>query len=448
MSTPGASSGQLSRLVRGLPRGRFALWSAFALVHLWLGLLGLYADGYPLGDISLYRFWAEQALFAGHWVGIDTVWVYPVVALVPILIAAVFGTALYASTWLSLVTVLDAAALVAITGLSGEPRNLKIGWWWLGFLLLLGPIALGRIDSVTVPLAIVGVLMIAARPRAAAILLTVAAWIKVWPAAIVAAIVISARTRWRVLAAALGTSAIIVAGALLLGSGTNVFSFVTEQNARGLQFEAPVSTPWLWQAYAHTPGAFAYYDTTLFTWQVHGDGVALVSSLMMPLLLLACTALVLLALLAVTRGADVAAVLPALVLALVTRAHRLQQGGFAAIHDLAQRAGDPRAGGTVHRAGRRLSGCRRCWCWCWPRSPSRSTRISTSAAWPEPGDAHAADRPQCARRGAARIGRRPALAFPERPARDEACDRGQVTGCRPSGRSPPAVTGWMDEHTG
>jgi hypothetical protein len=316
--TPGASFGQLSRLVRGLLPGRFALWSAFALVHLWLGLLGLYADGYPLGDISLYRFWADQALFAGHWVGIDTVWVYPVVALVPILIAAVFGTALYASTWLSLVTVLDAAALVAITGLSGEPRNLKIGWWWLGFLLLLGPIALGRIDSVTVPMAIVGVLMIAARPRAAAILLTVAAWIKVWPAAIVAAIVISARTRWRVLAAALGTSAIIVAGALLLGSGTNVFSFVTEQNARGLQFEAPVSTPWLWQAYVHTPGAFAYYDTTLFTWQVHGDGVALVSSLMMPLLLLACTALVLLALLAVTRGADVAAVLPALVLALVS----------------------------------------------------------------------------------------------------------------------------------
>jgi hypothetical protein len=85
-----------------------------------------------------------------------------------------------------------------------------------------------------------------------------------------------------------------------------------------LQLEAPVSTPWLWQAYAHTPGALIYYDTTLFTWQVAGDGVALVGSLMMPLLLLVCTALALIALLAIRRGADVAAVLPPLVLALVT----------------------------------------------------------------------------------------------------------------------------------
>ena len=35
-------------------------------------------------------------------------------------------------------------------------RAVVVGWWWVGFLLLLGPIALGRIDSVTVPIAMVG----------------------------------------------------------------------------------------------------------------------------------------------------------------------------------------------------------------------------------------------------------------------------------------------------
>ena len=60
-------------------------------------------------------------------------------------------------------------------------------WWWLGFLAVLGPIALARIDSITVPIALAGMLLLATRPRIAAVLLTIAAWIKVWPAALVAA---------------------------------------------------------------------------------------------------------------------------------------------------------------------------------------------------------------------------------------------------------------------
>ena len=35
-----------------------------------------------------------------------------------------------------------------------RPRQLRAAWWWLGFLLLLGPIAIGRLDSVSVPIVI------------------------------------------------------------------------------------------------------------------------------------------------------------------------------------------------------------------------------------------------------------------------------------------------------
>ncbi len=92
-------------------RSRIAVWLAFVLVHLWLGLLNLYAPGQPLGDVThVYPFWLDQGFGLGHWVGFQTPWVYPVLALVPMLAAGVFGFGLYASTWLSMVMLLNAVA--------------------------------------------------------------------------------------------------------------------------------------------------------------------------------------------------------------------------------------------------------------------------------------------------------------------------------------------------
>jgi hypothetical protein len=91
-----------------------ALWSAFILTHLWLGFLNLTAPGEPLGDVdNQYKYWTEQADLATFYVGIDKSWVYPIVALVPMIIAGVFGFADYAGTWLSLVLVLDMIAFAA-----------------------------------------------------------------------------------------------------------------------------------------------------------------------------------------------------------------------------------------------------------------------------------------------------------------------------------------------
>ena len=304
--------------MRRIGRNPVALWSAFILAHLWLGLLNLYASGLPLGDVTIvYKFWSDQVFLAGFWVGIDSAWVYPILAIFPMLGAAVLGPGLYASTWLTMMLVLDAVAFGSIIGWRRAARRAAAAWWWIGFLLLLGPIALGRIDTVTIALGVVAVCLVATRPRLAALVLAIAAWVKVWPAAIVVAMVVALRERWRILAIALLVSLGVVAGAAAFGSGANVLSFVTQQTGRGLQVEAPVSTIWLWQAFAGAPGTFVYYDQQILTWQVTGDGVGVVGDIMTPIMALAVIAVVLVAVLALRRGAQPAAVLALLVLALV-----------------------------------------------------------------------------------------------------------------------------------
>ncbi len=298
--------------LRAVLTSRITLWGAFVLVHFGLGMLALYAPGLPLGDVTwVYKFWVENGMATGVWPGIQTVWVYPILALAPMVGAMAFGPDLYASTWLSLVMLIDAAAFAVLLG----RRRPEAAWWWLGFLVLLGPIAVGRIDAITVPLALAGLLIVVARPRLGAVLLTLGAWVKVWPAALVAAVVVALRARLDVATTAVVTSGAVVIGGLLLGAGTNLLSFVTQQTGRGLQIESPLATPWMWDA-ALGGGSRVYYDTGILTFQVAGDGVAVAAALSTPLLAIAAVALLVLGLVGVRRGAAPTALLAPLALAL------------------------------------------------------------------------------------------------------------------------------------
>jgi hypothetical protein len=293
------------------------LWAGFAVVHGLLVWLCLVAPGWPLGDVEMvYRRWAEDAASGSFIVGIDIDFVYPILALVPILAALAFGPAFYALSWLGIVMLLDAAAFAFLID-SGGRRAVRAAWWWLGFLLLLGPIALARIDSITVPLVVIALLWLARRPLWGTALLTVAAWVKVWPVAALAAVFVVSKARWRLLVAAAGTSAAIVAIALALGSGLHVFSFISTQAARGIQIESPVSIIWLWQAAFKVPGAYIYYDRDILTYQVTGGGIDVAIALMTPVLALAALAVLLLGWLAVRGKADYVRLLPPLALALV-----------------------------------------------------------------------------------------------------------------------------------
>ncbi len=304
--------------MRAVAGSAVSLWLAFAAVHLWLGYLNLYGPGLPMGDVTyVYLFWVERGLTANEWVGLDTAWVYPVLALVPMLAAYVFGPDLYATTWLTIIMTLNAVALVSIIGVHERARRAPVAWWWMLFLLLVGPIALGRIDSVTVPVAMVAVMLIADRPKWGGALLAVAAWIKVWPAAIVLAAFIALKARAAVAMSVLAVTAGVVALALPFGSVLALVSPITQQTSRGLQVEAIIATPWLWAAAAGAPGTRVYYDQGILPWQVLGEGTALAADAMTPLLLLGVLVIAALGLLAVRRGATELELFPALALALV-----------------------------------------------------------------------------------------------------------------------------------
>jgi len=172
---------------------------------------------------------------------------------------------------------------------------------------------------VTVAVAVVGLLCLATAPRLAGVLLAVATWIKVWPAAIVAAVLISVPSRVRVAVAAGITSAVILAVSIALGGGLNAFSFVTQQTGRGLQIESGLGTFWMWDAFSRRPGASTlYYDTSILTYQLHGQGVQTAAAVATPLLALVALALLLLAIVVVRRGASAAELLPPLSLAITT----------------------------------------------------------------------------------------------------------------------------------
>jgi hypothetical protein len=314
---PSGSRGQ--RVFRALAISPTAIWSAFILVHLWLGFVNLTVAGAPLGDVqNQYTLWAEFAVELQYYEGINAPWVYPVFAMVPIVMSFAFGAKDYAATWLSLVLILDIVAFAVLVGWRRPGRPIAIGWWWIAFLFVLGPIAMGRLDSVSVALAIVGVLIVAARPRSAAVLLTIATWIKVWPAALIAAIIVSSRARGRFLVRVIVTSVTIIAFALVLGSGANVFSFVTQETGRGLEVESPVSTVWMWLSFVKVSGATPYFSQQIDAYEVTGPGASAAAAVMPVILATAVLAIVLIGIFAVRRGTAVTELLPPLALALVT----------------------------------------------------------------------------------------------------------------------------------
>lgn len=308
-----------STRIRRILGSRAALWTAFLLVHALLVVLNLTAQGLPLGDVTLvYRVWAENAAAEYVRMGIDVPWVYPILAFAPMAASLVFGPEWYGQTWLAIVVLLDAAAFAVLLGTRRLSRTRRIAaWWWLGFLALLGPIALGRIDAITVPLAITGMLWAAGRPRIAAVLLTIAMWVKVWPAAVLAALVVASRKRWEVVTATLALSAGIIGVSLLAGSGLNAVGFVVEQAGRGLQIEAPLAVAWMWQIAAGSTDVEVVYDREILTFQISGPGAEVAASATMPLMALGVAVVLALGIRAVRRGAAFGRLFPPLALSFV-----------------------------------------------------------------------------------------------------------------------------------
>jgi len=273
-----------------LGRSRIVLFTAFFAVHIWLALQGTIQRSSTFHDVDLYRFWVGQGLHHGQWPVLNFPWVYPAGALAPMMVAAVLDThhtVSYAVIWSVLVTVLDAIAVLVLI----RRGNLRGAWWWLAFQAALGVIAIGRLDAIAAPILVIALSLALERPRLSAALLTVGAWIKIAPGAVVVALAAAVRRPVRdVIVPAAVTCAVIVGAVVAGGGGANLFSFLSSQGTRGLQVESVAATPWVVAASGYR-GIVIAFNSKIVTFEVSGPGTAAVAGAMDAALALAFLAL-------------------------------------------------------------------------------------------------------------------------------------------------------------
>ena len=317
------------------------------LVHAWLAYLGVVvvpSEGFY--DVDLYRYWMYLGLDEGSWPVLDEPWVYPVGAILPMVLPALVTTVStpgYALAWCAMVTAVDGLAVAALLRGSGEgevaaagapagggspddsdlpePSGTRGAWWWLAFLALLGPVAMGRLDAVVAPLMVVA-LATARRTdggmRVASALLTFGAWVKVAPGALLLPLVAAARRPVRDVILPAAAVCVVVVGAVAASGGLGrVLGFLTTQQGRGLQVESVAATPWVL-------GVLVREDITirlneeLITYEVSGAGTSGAAAALDVLLLLLVAAVAGALVVARRRGRAPEALLPgALTLLLV-----------------------------------------------------------------------------------------------------------------------------------
>ncbi|MGB4780094.1 glycosyltransferase 87 family protein [Microbacterium sp.] len=298
---------------------RAVLWVAFALVHVGVAWLGFVMPNNPTGDVYLvYAPWSRRALEGTVIVGISVPWVYPQLALLPMIAAQALAPVIgYPLAWVIVITAADAVAFAVLIGRAHSVGRTTAAWFWLTFIAVLGPVGVYRLDGFTTAVAILGCLWLVGRPWLASILLAVAVWTKVWPVALLAAAVIAVRRRAALLGGAVVVSALTLLTVVAAGGARNAFGFVGDQTSRGLQVEAPVSTPYLWGTLFDSRAFRVSYERDMLTFQVTGPDVDAVIAVMTPLLLIATTAVAALGVAAAIRGARYATLFPPLSLALV-----------------------------------------------------------------------------------------------------------------------------------
>lgn len=266
-------------------RGRLALpalLGAGLLIHLGLIASGLWGIGTPMGDLPYaYEPWINQMFATGRWFGINANWVYPYPALAPMVLAKLLASTSLQAGWLALVTALNLLAIAKLSKFGRSKPGAIAAWYWLGFLALLGPVALSRIDSISIVLAVFGATAwLHGSIRQASVWFTLGAWMKIWPAALVFALMTKAKDRMRVLITAASVSVAILVLGVVLGGNASLLSFITTQNDRGIQIESPAATWWMWMGVIGVDGAGPIYSPSMMTFQVQGEGVVLVGALL------------------------------------------------------------------------------------------------------------------------------------------------------------------------
>ena len=255
-----------------------------ALANVWLVFVGNSGDANPMGDLYFaYQPWANQVLQQNLLLGISVPWVYPYPALVPMLLANLIWPGHLADVWLAGYAALMIATLLTFvlykpTDAAALKRRYLAAYAWVGLTVALGPVAISRIDSFSVLLAMLGALALVTGSRAgAAAFFTFAGWLKIWPLAMFVAIASHSKNWLRPLQMAASISAGILFVGVIIGGNGALLSFVTGQTSRGIQIESPAATVWLVAAALGAIDAGNFYNKKLMTFEVFGPGTAEVS---------------------------------------------------------------------------------------------------------------------------------------------------------------------------
>ena len=283
-----------------------SVWWGFAVVHLyflaWMASFFLHGDTFS--DTEQYRQWAFGGYNPANLDGKISPWVYPVLAQIPIFLAGVAGPALYLLVWTLLITALNAVGLWYLTRGPRRRSGIAPAWWWLFFTVFMGYLSFARVEGITAPIVMIALLCAAQRPVVASVLLSVATWIKVWPAAVLVPVVIASRRRLPMIAAGAGVTAVVAVGTYLSGGFSHIMDFLINQGERGMQLEATFSTPWVWLSVFHIGGSTIADNVAINSTEVHGPGADAAAFLMQPLLIVAALAGAVLLLRALKRGAE------------------------------------------------------------------------------------------------------------------------------------------------
>lgn len=303
-----------------------AIFLAMAGVHAYMLWFASWHESIPFNDVTtVYRGWLDDAAASGEIPGIHAPLVYPVLAIVPMWLASVIGGEhLYAVGWIVVVFLVNCLPLYLLAAHDANAFNarlrLRAAWWWVIAVALLGPAALGRIDAITIPIVIAALLFARRKVATSGALLTIGAWIKVWPAAAFVALVTAHRHRLRAILAGAVVTALVIVTALLVG-GTDAFSnltsFVSGQTGRGLQVESVAAGWFVWLGSIDVPGYQIFFNSEIITVEITGPGTAAVAGVLTPLMFILMLGFVVTAVWSLRNGGQFARVLPALTLGLV-----------------------------------------------------------------------------------------------------------------------------------
>jgi Glycosyltransferase family 87 len=260
-----------------LPQGRRVAVGWVITRAVMLALLAL-PEQTVISDVTYYFDNLHELGLSGNLHGALHEYPLPVLVLVGIPYLFSFGNhLLYDTLFVVMMLAFDAAFCRLLFRFGGRRQTAAVTLW-LAAGPMMGPLAVTRFDIVPGMLAGAAVLLVATRPRLAALFITTGAALKLWPAVLIPALAAPRATRWRVLSTAVVAGGVVVAASLAVGGVQRLLSPLTWQSQRGLQVESLPAWP-LMAAWSVFREPWLQEFSRFVSQEIHGPGGRLMVTL-------------------------------------------------------------------------------------------------------------------------------------------------------------------------